>query len=214
MAQLAIFKGEKSIDELAARLFQIKGNDPQASKQAADALMQANPQLASLDRVPAGSVVVVPDTPHPVNTGEIEQPAALLADPARSVAENVNAFGSSLAAVSADAAAQADSTLNLLQDRSLKAAAAIDQVLAQRLVTIEESTKTTLKDLQAKQTMLQQALAQMQQDLARFLKPPAPSPPPPPAAPGNPPPSPPTPSPQVSDRKSLWRFLRSTSDER
>jgi hypothetical protein len=177
MANLAFFKGEKSAGELAARLFQVNGRDPQASRQAIEALIRANPQLANLDRVPSGSVIVVPETPHAVNAGEIVQPATLaLADPARSVGEHVTAFTRGLAAVSGSAAAQADSTLKLLKDRSLKAAAANDPVLAHHLTSIEENTKATLKDVDAKQTMLQQAIAQMQQDLAKFLKPPVRSP--------------------------------------
>src|SRR5262249_8634951 len=104
-------------------------------------------------------------------------PATLApADPTRSVQEHVSGFATSLAASYSDAAAQADSTLELLKDRALKAAAANDPALAQRLASIDETTRATLKDLQAKQTMLQQALAQMQQDLAKLLKPPVPSP--------------------------------------
>jgi hypothetical protein len=177
MANLAFFKGERSAGELAARLFQVNGGDPQVSSQVIEALIRANPQLANLDRVPSGSVIVVPDMPYAVNAGEIVQPAtAAVADPARSVGEHMAAFASGLAAASGSAAAQANSTLELLKDRSLKAAAANDPVLAQRLTSIEENTKTTLKDVDAKQTMLQQAIAQMQQDLAKFLKPPVPSP--------------------------------------
>ncbi len=187
--RLAVFKGERSVDDLAARLFQIRGRDPQASKQASDALLRANPQLANLDRLPAGSVVVVPDTPHPVNTGETVEPAILAATGRiRAASEQVAAFTSSLAAVSKDATTQADATLKLLKDRSLKAAADKDPTLAQRLASIDQNTKATLKDLHAKQTMLQQAIAQMRQDLENFLKPSAPPPQSPPQAPGGLPP--------------------------
>jgi len=180
MPTLVMFKGERNLDELAARLF--PGSGPQAHKQATDALLKANPQLADLGRLPAGSIVVVPDMPAAVNA---------------SVNEHVTAFASALAAQSANAAAQADATLKLLGNSALTAAAARDQELAQRLTTISDNTKAALKDVQAQQATLQQGLAQLQEDLAKFNKasPPSPAPPvpqPPPVGSGRPP-LPPTP---------------------
>jgi phage tail protein X len=206
MPSLAMFKGERNLDELVARLFPATTGRPQARKQATEALLKTNPQLADLGRLPAGSVIVVPDTPAAVNAGETVHPATFTpADFARLVNEHVTAFASALAAQSANAAAQADATLKLLNDRSLTAAASRDQELAQRLTTISENTKSALKDLQAQEATLQQDLAQLQKDLAKFTKasPPAPVPPgqrtptlpvpqPPPVGPTRPP-IPPTP---------------------
>jgi hypothetical protein len=189
MLTLAMFKGERNLDELVARLFPASG--PEAHKQATDALLKANPQLADLGRLPAGSVIVVPDTPAAVNAGETVPPATFTpADSARLVNEHVTAFASALAAQSANAAAQADDTLKLLRDRSLTAAASRDQELAQRLTTISDNTKAALKDLQAQQATLQQGLAQLEEDMAKFLKPSAP-----PTPPGRPAPTPPVPQP-------------------
>jgi hypothetical protein len=194
MPSLAMFKGERTFEELASRLFPTTGGAPQARKQATEALLKANPQLTDLGRLPAGSVIVVPDTPAAVNAGETVHPATFtLADSARLVNEHVTAFASALVAQSANAAAQADSTLKLLRDRSLTAAASRDQELAQRLTTISDNTKAALKDLQVQQATLQQGLAQLQEDLAKFTKaspPPAPTPPmpqPPPVGPARPP---------------------------
>jgi len=178
MPTLVMFKGERNLDELAARLF--PGSGPQAHKQATDALLKANPQLADLGRLPAGSIVVVPDMPAAVNASETVHPATFTpADSARLVNEHVTAFASALAAQSANAAA------------------ARDQELAQRLTTISDNTKAALKDVQAQQATLQQGLAQLQEDLAKFNKasPPSPAPPvpqPPPVGSGRPP-LPPTP---------------------
>ena len=196
MPTLVMFKGERNLDELAARLF--PGSGPQAHKQATDALLKANPQLADLGRLPAGSIVVVPDMPAAVNASETVHPATFTpADSARLVNEHVTAFASALAAQSANAAAQADATLKLLGNSALTAAAARDQELAQRLTTISDNTKAALKDVQAQQATLQQGLAQLQEDLAKFNKasPPSPAPPvpqPPPVGSGWPP-LPPTP---------------------
>jgi hypothetical protein len=189
--RLAMFKGEKSIEDLAARLFQVKAGDAEARKRASAALIEANPQLANLDRVPPGSVVVVPDAPHAVNAGEVVEPAIMAArDLARSVAEHVTAFTAGLADAASSAAAQANATLQLLQDPSLKRAADADPALKQRLTAIEQNTTARLDDVEAKQALVQQAVAQMQKDLAKFFPPAAPSPvpsPPPPSPTGGPP---------------------------
>src|SRR5262249_35461471 len=128
----------------------------------------------------------------------IVQPTSLAATGfIRSVGEHVAAFTSALAATSANATAQAESTLKLLEDRSLTAAAADDPALAQRLASISETTTAALKEMHANRALLEQGVAQMQRDLATFLKPPVPPPPsggPPPQPPpygGQPPPPPP-----------------------
>jgi phage tail protein X len=204
MPSLAMFRGERTLDELATRLFPTMGAAPQARKQATDALLRANPQLADLGRLPAGAVIIVPDMPAAVNAGETVHPATFTpADSARLLNEHVTAFANSLAAQSADAAAQADTMLKLLRDRGLTAAAGRDQDLAKRLTAISDNTKAALKDLQAEQATLQQAIGQLQEDLAKSIKaasPPVPTPlgqPTSPAAQPPPvvrPPAPPTPA--------------------
>jgi phage tail protein X len=199
MPQLAIFKGEKNLDELTARVFRVQRGGAQA-RQASDALLRANPHLADLNRVPPGAVVVVPDTPHDVNAGELLSPAGPAAsDPVRAVGEQVTAVTSTLGAAFADAAAQADSRLKLLKDRSLTAAAARNPELAQRLAKISEATSAALKDMQAKRSVIESGLAQIQQDLADFLKLRMP-PPSPPSGPGSPPPSPGGDAPRTTPR--------------
>jgi hypothetical protein len=192
MAQLAMFQGEQTVEELAARVFKVSGSDPQAAKQATAALLKANPQLANLAQVPAGTVIVVPDTGVAVNGGQTVRPTTLLsADPTATVTAHVSAFGASLATASMAAATQANSTVALATDPNLKAAVANNAALTQRLATLTQSTNAALADLQAKRTLLQQALAQMQQDLASFLKPPTP----PPGSGGSPTRTPVTPAP-------------------
>ena len=172
--RLAILKGDKRIEDLAARLFQAKGGDAQASEQATAALIEANPQLANLDRVPSGAFVVVPDTPLAVNASEMVRPmSTAAADQARSVAEHIAAFSSGLEGAARNAIAQANATLQLLQDPALKQAAESDQALKQRLTQIQASANATPEDVKNKQDMLQKAVAQMQQDLAKFFPPPA-----------------------------------------
>jgi len=60
--RFVLFNGEKSINDLATRIFAIQGTNAQAATtQAAAALAKANPQLADLTKVSVGSLIAVPD---------------------------------------------------------------------------------------------------------------------------------------------------------
>ena len=80
--RFVIFKGEKSVDELAARIFRIPADGSRtATHQAADALVKANPQLAYLDKLPLGSLITIPDQAPPICPDEL----AVAADAVRSM---------------------------------------------------------------------------------------------------------------------------------
>jgi hypothetical protein len=67
----AIFKGEKTMDALVDRLFPPPDKSTKTSaKRAASALLKANPQLSDLSKVPAGSVLVIPETAPPLAPSE------------------------------------------------------------------------------------------------------------------------------------------------
>jgi phage tail protein X len=198
MPRLLMFRGEKTLDELAARLF--RSNQPQAQQHATDALLKTNPQLADLGRLPPGSLIVVPDLPDAISSSETLSTKSLApSDCGRLVGAHAAAFAGALEAQSANAAEQANSTLKLLEDPSLTTAATQDNALGKRLAAIKDNTKVALKDMQAKRALLEQGIAQMQQDLAHFLKafaspiePPSALPSSPPSAPTSPLPQPPT----------------------
>lgn len=194
MPTMVIFKGERNLDELTTRLFKA-GGEPQARKQAADALLKANPQLSDLTRVPVGSVIVVPDTAIAANAGETVRPVdRSVAATIRSAGDQITAVTAALPTASASATDQIDTVLKLAKDEALAAAAAKDQELAQRLAKITEAQNSALKDIQANQKLVQSGFAQMQADLAKLLAPammpttgPSSSPTPQPQAPNRPP---------------------------
>jgi hypothetical protein len=223
MVSLAIFKGEKNVADLAARLFpSAAGGAPSA--QATAALLKANPQLSDLAHLPDGAVLVVPDLPAQAPSSSETVSAATLApaDPVRVLGDQAAALGTGLATQAANATAQANATLTLLKDSGLTAAASKDQTLAARLTTISNTTSAALKDVQTQQTIIQQGIAQLQEDLAKFVSPTLPSTPPasptPPVTPPSPvtPPRPSTPPvsnlptrpPVASERPSLARAPR------
>jgi hypothetical protein len=175
--RLAIFEGETSVDDLAARLFRLSAGDAESRQRAGAALIEANPHLADLERVPSGSIVVVPDTAHVMNAREAIQPTArAAADLARAVAAHATAFTAGLAEVVAEAAAETDATLKLLNDGAVKAAAEADPALEQHLARLEAKAKAARRDVEDRTKTLQAAMAQMQNDIAQFLQPLTPSP--------------------------------------
>ena len=80
--RFVVFKGEKSVDELAARIFSIEADGSRtATHQVADALVKANPQLAYLDKLPVGSLITIPDEAPAICPDEL----AVAADAVRSM---------------------------------------------------------------------------------------------------------------------------------
>jgi phage tail protein X len=194
MPTLAIFKGEP-LDKLVTRLFPTTtAGGAQASRQAADALLKANPQLSDPGRLSPGTVIVVPDLPQQAaNSRETLQTATLApADAARLLGEHAAAFATALAAQVTGTTAQANATLTLLKDPGLTSAAARDRTLAARLTALTNSTNAALADIPTQQAVIAQGLAQLQQDLAKFTASTLPGTPSPVT------PSPVTPSPPVT----------------
>jgi hypothetical protein len=167
--QIATLKGERTVAELAARLYKITGpGASDAAKQAADALLKANPALSNIDRLPVGSAIVIPDTPHLVNAGELITPTTLRPiESGTLVKTHVTVLTAALDAFVANPP-QPDP---LLSNATVVAAAQQNPALAQRLQSITGNAKATLDDLQAKQAMVRQALAQLQKDAAGLLAP-------------------------------------------
>jgi hypothetical protein len=62
--KFAVSKGEKELSELTARLFDIKGRGgAEAAKKAEAALLEANPHISDLSKVPEGTLIIIPDIP-------------------------------------------------------------------------------------------------------------------------------------------------------
>jgi hypothetical protein len=170
MARLAILKGDKNVSELATRLFNLKGGGTPASGAAVDSLVKANPQLSNLGQLPAGSAVLVPDIAAGADAAETLPPAGLSAVNTARIATAVATLAGALGTATDGVTAQADNTLTLLKNSTLKAAIAKDPDLAQRVSAIADGAKATLKDLETQKTSLQNGIAQLQSDLANFLK--------------------------------------------
>jgi hypothetical protein len=112
------FKGEKSIHELVARLFPSRDKGSKtAAKQVVSALLKANPQLHDLDKVAAGSLLVVPDTLPPIASSEHVAASSQVVDIA------VNAAQQSMRSLEGRIA-----TIDLLAQDAAKSILAVQQI--------------------------------------------------------------------------------------
>jgi phage tail protein X/uncharacterized protein YdcH (DUF465 family) len=159
-------KSETSLADLSREVFEIKGpKAAAAAKRAQVALREANPHLADVKKVPAGTLVIVPDVP-----GTKEAPAQSVGDVS---AEMINRLRSALAAAkkvieeSADSQLQdAEATLSLAKDRELSRLARKTPELKDRLSQIVEQAKKQSSQVVEDKKAQIQALAQLEKDLA------------------------------------------------
>ena len=158
-------KTETSLADLTRDVFEIKGTKiASAAKTAQAALREANPHVADLKKVPAGTLVVVPDVP------------GIKAAPAQSI-EGVSmemmrqlksALASAKAVVEKSTAAQvgdAEASAALAKNRDLVVLAKQTPELKQRLSQIVEQAKTQAKEVADDKKAQIQALGQLEKDL-------------------------------------------------
>jgi methyl-accepting chemotaxis protein len=159
-------KSETSLADLSREVFEIKGaKAAAAAKRAQAALREANPHLADVNKVPAGTLVIVPDVP-----GTKEAPAQSVGDVS---AEMITRLRSALAAAkkmieeSAESQLQdADATLSLAKDPELGRLAKQTPELKERMSRMIEQAKTQSKQVaEDKKTQLE-AVKQLEKDLA------------------------------------------------
>ncbi|HEU5255799.1 MAG TPA: hypothetical protein VFU28_07410 [Vicinamibacterales bacterium] len=67
----AVYKGETNLKDLVTRLFKLPDKTAKTIKHAQEALLQANPQLNDLSKVPAGSVIAIPSDAPPLKPSEV-----------------------------------------------------------------------------------------------------------------------------------------------
>ena len=177
--RFAVFKGEKNVIDLANRLFRIQGPSSQAAtKQAADALLNANPQLQDLSKVPVGSLIIIPDTAPPSSPGEQAiAPGTVHSFVAERVQSAFDSLDQRLTAIETMAAEKIKSGMDRLQtpemEKALKTTIAQYPDLAAKLPSLDSVAKDAermLKDLQAAQDSRKQAFTQMRAALASLAK--------------------------------------------
>jgi hypothetical protein len=165
MKFVTIKKTGTSLTDLTGEVFEIKGAKAAAtSKSAQAALREANPHIAGLKKLPAGTLVVVPDVPG-IKAG----PAQSLGDVSAEMIRHLQrALGDAKAVVEKSAAAQAEdaeASASLAKNRDLVALAKQTPELKQRLSQIVEQAKTQAKEIADDKKAQIQALGQLEKDL-------------------------------------------------
>jgi hypothetical protein len=159
-------KTETSLADLGREVFEIKGaKAATAAKSAQAALREANPHIADLKKVPAGTLVIVPDVP-----GTKAAPVESVGDVS---GEMISRLRSALAAakrvIERSAAAQLEDTeasAALAKDRDLVALAKQTPELKERLSEMVEQAKTQAKQVADDKKAHMEALLQLEKDLA------------------------------------------------
>ena len=159
-------KSETSLADLSREVFEIKGaKAAAAAKRAQAALREANPHLADVKEVPAGTLVIVPDVP-----GTKEAPAQSVGDVS---AEMISRLKSALAAAkkvieeSAESQLQdAEATLSLAKDAELGRLAKQTPELKERMARVIEQAKTQSKQVAEDKKSQLEAVRQLEKDLA------------------------------------------------
>jgi hypothetical protein len=166
--KFAVSKGEKDVAEITTRLFDIKGKGAaETAKRTQAALLAANPHLTDLSKVPAGTIIVIPDLPDnpsvraPQTAGvgtELDSHLKI------AVKESADVIGRSM--VTSETAVNA--TLEALKNRELRDFAAQTPELKEQLDRIAEAAKASLKDAKAAATLEKEALAQLEEALGKL----------------------------------------------
>ena len=158
-------KTATNVADLTRRVFEIKGrNVAERTKQAQAALLQANPHLRDAKKVPAGTLVFVPELP---GVTPLAPPAALSVSP-DVVAHLKQAVAGAKAVLERAAAAEAEtSTTTLELVKSLGQMGAVKQApdLQSRLPEIAKLAKTRATEAATLAAAQAQALSSLAADL-------------------------------------------------
>jgi hypothetical protein len=159
-------KNETSLADLTREVFEIKGaKAATAAKSAHAALREANPHIADLKKLPAGTLVVVPDLPG-IKATPAQSPGGASPELVRHLKR---VLSGAKAVVEKSAAAQsedAEASVSLAKDHELAALARKTPELKDRLSQIVEQAKTQSKQVAEDKKSQIQGLAQLEKDLA------------------------------------------------
>jgi len=169
--RFATYKGERSLSDLVGRLFEIKGPRTEAlAKEAEAALLRANPHLRDLKKLPEGTVILVPEVPDVKPTDEARHIAASAGELLEEVRQGLKKARATLAASATRHGEQARRTLRLLKSRQVTTLAAKTPAVRARLPQIAEAANARLKEAEALKKFQEQALPQLDKDLADLAK--------------------------------------------
>jgi phage tail protein X len=170
---IAFLKGEKTIAEVVARIYPGSSRAPAKRKQATDALLAANPQLADLSKVEPGAKIVVPAISLPHDPAETTQVTSSAPAGRNNVFlyQHLDSLKTVIPAAANTTVASANATIALLQRAEVQAAAAKDPNLAQRVAAATQSANARIQAAQTLETQYLQSIGPLQALLVKQVKP-------------------------------------------
>jgi cell division septum initiation protein DivIVA len=168
----AIFKGETSLKDLVSRLFGFSSkSSPTQVQQAEKALLQANPQLQDMSKVPVGSVISVPAEAPPLRTAEdataIVSRRAAIATQAQQTLERIN---QQLTEIETSGTSAANALLALAQSTAAQTTAQPLPELKTDMPAVIASLQSTIASIKPNQDARAQAIAGLRTSLQSFAK--------------------------------------------
>lgn len=158
-------KNETSLTELAREVFEIKGaKAATTAKNAHAALREANSHISDLKKLPAGTLVIVPDLPG-VKAAPAESPGDVTVEMIKYLKR---VLAGAKAVVEKSAAAQsedAEASISLTKDRELAALARKTPEFKERLSKVADEAKARAKQVADDKEARMQALGQLEKDL-------------------------------------------------
>lgn len=161
-------KTETSLSDLARNVFDIHGSKATAlNKQAQAALRQANPHLSERAKLPAGTLVVVPDVPG-MDAARSQSLTDVSAELMAQLKQTLAAAKAVLEQSVENQKQAAEASAALVKSREMAALARQTPELQQRLAKIAEQAKARVKEIEAVKTVQLQGLAQLGKDLGKL----------------------------------------------
>jgi hypothetical protein len=169
MFRVTRLKGEGSVADLVERLFKFEGDDKgDRAKAAADALVEANPQLRDLKNVPAGTFIIVPEV-EDAAFAKASKPFAA-EELTKHLHRAVKGIGIAFDAQTARQAESAQETLDLMKTKEVKSAARKDANVKKRVAEISKEAKASLKQVKETEKAREKIFKQMNQHIEGILK--------------------------------------------
>jgi len=168
--RFAVLAENETLEDLAARVYDVSGAGPTALRDAGRALVEANPFLRKIDEVPAGTLVMVPPLAG-VEASAAAYPADRL--PAAALAAQLRgavALARRRLSSEIDAEiAEATETANLARSREAKAAARDNPELRDELPKLAEAAAARAESAHALQQYQTHAFARIEADIEDLL---------------------------------------------
>lgn len=163
---ISTFKGEKTVAELAGRLFKIKTTKSKELAAAEEALLKANPGLAQIDDLAPGHLILVPALTGAQPAEDISPETALVSNFVKELRPLLGDLRKTLDAAANRESDELTQTLTTLKGRDIALGAENIPELGDRLASITRDVKARQATIKKEQPVLKETLTRLEQNLS------------------------------------------------